>query len=211
MRAAAVLVVALLVVVLTTAASGEKAGAIVRSNLAGQNVRLTLPTGRREAEGRRDLVPRPAGNVNDRIGTPWLDALRRDGWAIASSDFHLESWGTPESTDDTQRLVKWAEKQTGVPVTLWVSGSMGGATSLNAMVHGVAPPPCWYGVKPAVALTDMEEVPGGPENIAEAFDGPVPTDRNPIENVDLLPLETRYRVVSSVDDQWVIYARTATA
>lgn len=199
------LALAVTLVVLTTGASGEHPSESVRSSLAGEPVRLSLPGGGVEPKGVVLWFHGQGGNVNDRVDGPWLDALRRDGWAIASSNFHAQSWGNPASTQDTARLIRWAERMTGARVKVWVSGSMGGAVSLNALIHGVRPPPCWYGVKPAIALTDLNEVPGGPGYIFKAFDGPVPPERNPVKNVSRLPRETRYRVVSSREDHWVIY------
>ncbi|WP_370248072.1 alpha/beta hydrolase family protein [Nocardioides sp.] len=203
MRAAIVALLALLVIGLTTAASGEKAGRVVRSELAGESVRLDLPTGDGRPKGLAVWFHGQGGNVNDRMQGPWLSALRRDGWAIASSDFHLQSWGNAASTDDVQRLTAWASEQVGLPVTLWVSGSMGGSVSLNALLHGEARPRCWYGVKPAISLKRMDAVPTADRYIAEAFGGDVPPDRNPVFNVDALPRDLVYRVVASPEDTWV--------
>jgi hypothetical protein len=205
LKASLVLVGALLLVFVTTAASGEHPNETVRSSLAGESVRLSLPGGGAEPKGLVIWFHGQGGNVNDRVDGPWLDALRRDGWAIASSEFHDQSWGNPASTSDADRLVAWAEKMTGVPVRLWVSGSMGGSIALNAMTHGVPAPPCWYGVKPAISLKQMDHVPGGPAYIRDAFHGEVPADRNPVQNIDRLPADTRYRIVSSRQDQWVMY------
>lgn len=203
MRAALVALLAGLLVYAIHAPSGEVAGTVVRSKIAGQDVRLDMPTGDGDPRGLAIWFHGQGGNVNDRIDGPFLSALRREGWAIAASDFHQQSWGNPASTDDAARLVAWAEKQAGIPVTLWVSGSMGGSTSLNALVHGVQPPACWYGVKPAISLTKMQDVPAGPRFIAAAYGGPVPSDRDPVRNVDALPDDVRYRVVASPMDQWV--------
>ncbi len=207
MRLMGVVVVALLVALLLSAPSGERAGTTVRSELAGESVRLTLPTG--EPKGLVVWFHGQGGNVNDRIDGPFLSALRRDGWAIASSNFHSQSWGNPASTEDAALLLKWADEHTGMDPAVWVSGSMGGAVSLNAMLHGVPPPPCWYGVKPAIALNRMQAVPGAPGFIRAAFGGPVPQDRDPVANLDVLPLDTRYRVVSSKEDQWLAYDENA--
>jgi hypothetical protein len=192
-----------LLVLVTTGASGERAGGIVRGELDGQPVRVTLPTGDAEPRGLAIYFHGQGGNVNDRVDGPWLGALLRSGWAVASSAFHDESWGNEASTQDTANLVEWAEEQAGVPVSLWVSGSMGGAVSLNAMLHGGGTPTCWYGVKPAIALTEMGRVLGANRFIADAYGGPVPDDRNPVRNLDDLPEEVRYRVVASPQDELV--------
>ena len=142
-----------------------------------------------------------------RVETAWLQSLVSAGWIVASSDFHTDSWGNEASTEDTENLVAWAEEQTEgkVPIRLYVSGSMGGAVSVNAMVHSTIPaPPCWYGVKPALDLTKMDNVPGADRIIREAFGGDVPYDRNPVNVVDQLPTQTRYRMVTSPGDTWVV-------
>ncbi|CAN5695611.1 hypothetical protein BH11ACT8_BH11ACT8_27730 [soil metagenome] len=215
MRVAVVALLAVLVSVFTIGPSGEQgvdgaegeAGTVIRSKLGDvgdeQNVRLSLPTNVVQPRGLVIWFHGQGGNVNDRINTPFLTSLLRNGYAIASSDFHLQSWGNAASTDDATRLIAWAEEQTGAPVTLWVSGSMGGAISLNALTHGVEVPPCWYGVKPALSLTMMDAVPTGNRFIKLAYGGEVPVDRNPVRNFDALPSDVRYRVVASPDDQWV--------
>ena len=188
-------------VLATTGASGEKPGKVERTRLAGQPVRLTLPTG--QPKGLAIWFHGQGGKVNDRMDGSFLGALLRDGWAVASSNFHLESWGNAASTEDTRLLIEWAEEQAGVPATLWVSGSMGGAVSLNALIHGVTAPACWYGVKPAISLLGMGNVPAAPGFIQAAYGGPVPEDRNPVRNIERLPLDVAYRVVTSPDDVWV--------
>ncbi len=195
------IMVGVLVSVLLGAPSGESAGSIVREQLNGQEARLTLPTG--DPKGLVVWFHGQGGGAEDRVDGPFLRALTRDGYAIASSSFHYQSWGSEASTDDAKRLIAWAEDEIDLPITVWVSGSMGGAISLNALLHGVTPPPCWYGVKPAISLNRMDNVPTADKFIAAAYGGPVPADRNPVKNVASLPSDIRYRVVASPDDTWV--------
>ena len=202
MRVAVVAMLAFLMSFIS-APSGEEAGSVVRGDLDGQPARLTLPTGTGTPKGLVMWFHGQGGSVNDRIDGPFLRALTRDGYAIASSSFHYQSWGNEASTEDTVRLTEWAEEQVGLPVTLWVSGSMGGSISLNAMLHGVDPPSCWYGVKPAISLNRMDAVPTGNKYIGLAYGGTVPAERNPVRNVAALPADVRYRVVASPDDTWV--------
>jgi hypothetical protein len=204
-KAVAVLAFVFLAVGYTTARTGEQSGEVVHSRLDGQLVRLSLPSGDGEPKGIALWFHGQGGGADHRVESPWLEALRRDGWVIASSDFHETSWGNEASTDDTRRLIDWAEAKTGLGVELWVAGSMGGAVSLNALLFGVEAPPCWYGVKPAISLTQMDLVPGGRKFIASAYDGAVPVERDPVRNLDALPLDIDYRVVASKDDHWVLY------
>jgi hypothetical protein len=204
-EAAAVLACVLLAVGLTPVPTGEQDGSVVRTSLAGQAVRLSLPAGEGRPKGIALWFHGQGGGVDHRVDSPWLEALRRDGWVIASSDFHQTSWGNAASTDDTRRLIDWAEAETGLDVELWVSGSMGGAVSLNALTSGVEAPPCWYGVKPAISLTRMDRVPGARMFIQRAYRGPVPVERDPVRNLSSLPVDTAYRVVASKDDSWVLY------
>ncbi len=203
MRVAVVAVLSLVLSLLTSAPSGETAGGVVRDTLEGQPARLTLPTGDGPPKGLVMWFHGQGGSVNDRVDGPFLRALTRDGYAIASSSFHNQSWGNAASTDDALRLTAWAEEQVGLPVSLWVSGSMGASISLNALLHGVDPPTCWYGVKPAISLNRMDAVPTGNKYISLAYGGAVPADRNPVRNVASLPADVRYRVVASPDDPWV--------
>jgi len=51
----------------------------------------------------------------------------------------------------------------------------------------------------------MGNVPGANRIITEAYAGePIPSDRNPAASMNRLPLETRYRMVASYGDVWVI-------
>ena len=209
MRVTLIAILALVVLALTTGASGEQAGSVVRGDLNGQPARLALPTGQ-EAKGVVIWFHGQGGDVDAHADNPFLTTLHRDGYAIASSSFHLKSWGNPASTQDTRALVAWAEKLAGAPVVLWVAGSMGGSVSLNAMLHGVEPPPCWYGVHPAISLDDMDSVPGAPKNIKRAYRGDPPTSRDPVRNVDRLPSDVRYRVVASPQDPLVDYEENVT-
>jgi hypothetical protein len=202
-RVVLVAVLAVLLVSVTSGASGERAGGVIHGELAGQEVRVTLPTGDAEPRGLAIYFHGQGGSVNDRIDGPWLGALLRSGWAVASSSFHDESWGNAASTEDVELLTAWAEDKAGVATSLWVSGSMGGAVSLNAMLHGATPPSCWYGVKPAISLTKMDRVMGARRFLAEAYGGPVPDDRNPVRHIADLPADVRYRVVASPDDELV--------
>jgi hypothetical protein len=196
--------IALLLVFATQAATAEApTGSVIYGRIKAQDVRLSMPP-TQHPKGIAIYFHGQNGGVDNRMDEPWLQSLVRAGWVVASSDFHTDSWGNEESTDDTTNLITWAEQQThDLPIKLYVSGSMGGTVSLNAMTHAGLAPPCWYGVKPAVDLTKMQNVPGGPRIIREAFGGDVPFDRNPINTIDQLPTTTRYRMVTSPEDTWV--------
>jgi hypothetical protein len=198
------LALALVLVVATATATAEApTGSVIYGRLGTEDARLSIPA-TDEPKGVAVFFHGQNGHVDNRMDEPWLQSLVRDGWIVASSDFHTDSWGNEASTDDTRRLVAWAEQETGQPVRLFISGSMGGTVSLNAIVHGVAAPPCWYGVKSAVDVTTMDEVPGANRIISEAYAGePVPADRNPVNRIGALPVSTRYRMVASPADQWV--------
>jgi hypothetical protein len=200
------IVFAVLMVLGTATATAEApTGEVIRDQLRGQDVRLSIPP-TPDPKGVAVFFHGQTGGVDNRMDEPWLQALVRSGWIVASSDFHTASWGNEASTLDTQDLVKWATEETGEPVRIFVSGSMGATVSLNAMTHGVEAPACWYGVKPAVDPTKMDAVPGATRIIDDAFDGqPIPADRNPALNIDKFSTETRYRMVASVNDQWVRY------
>ncbi|QVT81577.1 hypothetical protein ENKNEFLB_03987 [Nocardioides aquaticus] len=203
------LVLAVGVVPLTTVAAGELPGRTVRTELEGQDVRLDLPGGDVDPKGLVVWFHGQGGDVDVRMDDPFLETLRRDGWAVASSDFHGPSWGNAASTRDVDLLEAWAEEQTGLTPDVFVAGSMGAATSLNALVEGTEPPACWYAVRPALSLTDMDAVPGADAYLRRAFGGAVPRTRDPIRNVDRLPTATHYRMVASRDDPWVDYTENA--
>ena len=207
-RPLAVALAFMLVMATATATAEAPMGTVIYGKLwDNQDVRLSMPP-TDKPEGIAIFFHGQNGHVDNRMGEPWLQALVRSGWIVASSDFHRDSWGNEASTRDTRQLVEWAQKESGgVPVRLFVSGSMGGSVSLNAMTHGVEAPACWYGVKPALDLTTMDRVPGAQRIIREAFGGKVPADRNPVDNVASMPTDTRYRFVASKQDTWVVKSK----
>src|SRR4051794_15099826 len=193
----------LLVLGTATALADAPTGSVIYGRLKAQDVRLSMPP-TDKPKGIAIYFHGQNGGVDNRMDEPWLQALVRDGWIVASSDFHTDSWGNEASTEDTTNLIDWAEEQTdGAPIKLYVSGSMGGTGSPTAMTHAGLVPPCWYGVKPAVDLTKMDNVPGADRIISEAFGGVVPADRNPVNMITSLPTTTRYRMVTSPEDTWV--------
>lgn len=197
-------VLAIFLVVATAGSTGEEPGSMVYGTLAGQDVRLSLPA-TDEPLSVALFFHGQTGGVDNRMDEPWLQSLLRAGWIIASSDFHTASWGNEASTQDTELLAQWATEQSGEPVRLFVSGSMGATVSLNALTHGLQAPACWYAVKPAVDATRMGNVPGATRIIRQAHAGRrVPADRNPATQASRLPLETRDRMVSSYEDPGVV-------
>ncbi len=200
---------AILVLATATATAEAPTGSVIYGRVKAQDVRLSMPP-THEPKGIAIYFHGQNGGVDNRMDEPWLQALVRSGWVVASSDFHTDSWGNEASTKDTEGLIEWADEQTdGLPIRLYVSGSMGATVSLNAMTHGSPGPPCWYGVKPAVDLTTMDNVPGADRIIHEAFGGDVPYDRNPVNTIDLMPTHTRYRMVTSPGDTWVRLSENA--
>lgn len=147
------------------------------------------------------------GNRDTRMNTPWLNVLRDNGWAIASADFGPggTGWGNKTTVDDAVGLVKWAtETAGGITPTLWVAGSMGAATSLNALIHtNAARPRCWYGSMPVIDLTSVGGVPGATDQVSIAWRGAVPPDWNPANNIARLPRDITYRIVASPQDTQV--------
>jgi hypothetical protein len=202
-RPLALALAAVLVLATATATAEAPTGWVLYGRVKAQDVRLSMPA-TKDPQGIAIYFHGQNGGVDNRMDEPWLQALVRSGWIVASSDFHTDSWGNAASTEDTTNLIAWAEEQTGsAPIRLYVSGSMGATVSLNAMTHAGLAPPCWYGVKPAVDLTKMGNVPGANRIIREAFGGEVPVDRNPVNTIGQLPTRTRYRMVTSPEDTWV--------
>lgn len=203
-RPVALVVAVVLVFATATAVADAPTGSVIYGRVKGQDVRLSMPP-TKHPTGMAIFFHGQNGAVDNRMDDPWLQSLVSAGWVVAASDFHTDSWGNEASTEDTENLITWAEQETDdLPIRMYVSGSMGGSVSLNAMVHGDDPaPPCWYGVKPAVDLTKMDNVPGADRIIKEAYGGAVPEDRNPVNTISQLPTQTRYRMVTSPEDTWV--------
>lgn len=174
----------------------------IRATLDSETVRLDLPTSG-DTQHVAVWFHGQGADENARMNEPWLNTLRAEGWAVASSTFHRTPWGNAAGVRDTEALLSWVQAQTGQSPTLWVAGSMGASVSLNAITHGdIAPPTCWYGTMPVVDLTSVSAVPNADEEIAVAWPDGIPDGWNPIDEADALP-GIRYRVLASPDDTWV--------
>lgn len=114
-----------------TAEIGELEGDQITTVLDGQEALLTMPAGDGTPKGLVLFFHGQGGTASNKIEEPWLESLSRSGYAIASGDLHITSWGNEASTNDVRNLIDWAEAETGLEVGLWVSGSMGGAVSLT--------------------------------------------------------------------------------
>src|SRR3954469_6712360 len=140
-RPLAPLIAVLLIFATATATAEAPTGSVIYGRLKAQDVRLSMPP-TKHPKGIAIYFHGQNGGVDNRMDEPWLQALVRAGWIVASSDFHTASWGNEPSTEDTTNLIAWAEDQThDLPIKLYVSGSMGGTVSLNAMTHADLVPP----------------------------------------------------------------------
>lgn len=172
--------------------------------LAGQNVRLDLPTSG-PAKATAIYFHGQGGNVNDHMNESWLNRLRDDGWAVASSDFHMAAWGSSKVVEDARALTKWAEKESGADVTLLIGASMGGLGSLNSMISGDMVPKCWYGTMPVVDIEAAREtVPGAAGQMGAHMNAGSRSEANASKHLKSLPMETRYRVLASPQDTAVL-------
>lgn len=183
-------------------ADGDKT---VTATLDGQHVRVDLPAGK--VQGLAVWFHGQGGSADTRMNEAWLNALRVQGWAVASSDFHGNAWGNAAAVSDTKGLIAWASEQSGAPTKkMFVAGSMGGLNSLTYLASGGDAPKCWYGTMPVVDVTTVGNVPDAAEQISAAYGGAAP------KPVDLTKLPAiRYRVAASPEDTWVPAAKNADA
>jgi hypothetical protein len=171
-------------------------GSTVRANFGDQAVRIDAPFS-------SDVVAvalwfhGQGGNVDTRMNQEWLNVLRERGWAVASGDLGGNSWGDADAVRTARELERWATLVSGRPVKLVVAGSMGAATSLNAMVQGQVRTPCWYGTMPVFDLNSLLSVPGIDVDLQRVYPAGIPPLFNPADNA--LPPGT-YRVISSDED-----------
>ncbi|WP_369138930.1 alpha/beta hydrolase family protein [Modestobacter versicolor] len=185
-----------------TAGRGVVPERTVTDVLAGQRVRLDPPTSGRTV-GVALWFHGQTGDVDSYMGSAWLDAIRARGWAVASSDLHGNAWGSPAAVRDARELARWAARQARAEVRLLVAGSMGGATSLNALLDGAVSAPCWYGTEVVVDLGAVSAVPGATAELLDVYGGPPPARSNPARRLAGLPASMRWFVVTSPDDTWV--------
>ncbi|MCZ1070823.1 hypothetical protein [Rhodococcus sp. A5(2022)] len=171
----------------------------IRGQIDGQNVRVDLPTAG-TLQGLAVWFHGQSGTVDTRMNEDWLNALRAQGWAVASGDLGGDAWGNQDAITAASALTEWATDQAGVPVRLLVAGSMGALTSLNALTHGAIAADCWYGTMPVLDQSTVGNVPESSDQLRKAFGGSIPGEFTPAES-SLPPL--RYRVLASPEDTWV--------
>jgi hypothetical protein len=200
LRRVAVSLVALLALAGCGGAANADGARTTTDTIDGQTVRIDLPAGKVRAVA--IWLHGQGGDADTRMNEPWLNALRADGWAVASSDFHGNHWGSRESVSDVAKLTAWAGQKANAPVRLHVAGSMGGLASLNALTHG-QDVPCWYGVMPVLDQSTTARVPEAREQIADVWGESVPAEWVPARNLDRLPSGMVMRVVASPSDTWV--------
>lgn len=171
-------------------------GSTSRAVLSGQAVRIDAPLS-------NDFVAialwfhGQGGDADTRMNQSWLNILREHGWAVASGDLGGNSWGNSTAVRAARDLQRWATLITGKPVKLIVAGSMGAATSLNAIIRGQIRAPCWYGTMPVFDIRSLALVPEFGAQLRAAFPGGIPPEYNPPDG-NLPP--GIYRVVSSDAD-----------
>lgn len=187
-------------------ADGERT---IMARLNGQTVRIDLPTAGTPA-GTAVWFHGQGGDVNGRMNTSWLNSIRAQGWAVASSDYHGNAWGNPASVQDARELVAWAQEKSRQPVRMFIAASMGAATSLNTLITGVSPT-CWYGANPVVDLTSVGSVKNSAKQIAESYAGASAAAGNPALHLAGLPRTTKYRIVASPNDTMVPAVANANA
>jgi hypothetical protein len=177
----------------------------LRAVINGQNVRVDAPI-----VGDNGSIAiwfhGQGGTVDTRMDEDWLNALRNDGWSVASGDLGGNAWGSQDGIDTTTDLFKWASAETGKPVTLLVAGSMGALNSLNTLARGKIEAPCWYGTMPVLDQTTVGNVPNAEAQLEHVFGPIVPEKFIPIAAT--LPV-MKYRVLASPDDTWVPKALNA--
>src|SRR3712207_684392 len=104
-RPLAVALAFMLVMATATATAEAPMGSVIYGQLwDDQHVRLSIPP-TDEPRGIAVFFHGQNGHVDNRMDEPWLQALVRSGWVVASSDFHTDSWGNKASTRDTRELV----------------------------------------------------------------------------------------------------------
>jgi alpha-beta hydrolase superfamily lysophospholipase len=129
------------------------------------------------------------------MNAPWLNAVRAKGWAVASSDYHLNAWGNARAVADVKALVAWTEKESGHGAKIFIAASMGSVNSLNAMLDGGVAPKCWYGVSPIVDLTTIGAVPNAATEIEAAYGSNLAAASNPATRMAGLPTNTKFRIL----------------
>ncbi len=176
-------------------ASEATATAIVTETVAGQQAWLAVPA--TAPVGVAYLLPDGEDDPAELVQGTAAQALKAQGWAIASATLGGQSWGSPASSTDLAALRTWVITKTGDLPVVYVGVGMGGTVALMSMVRDPASPvACMYAVAPVTDLVAaVAAQPTLGDRIVSAW-GSVPTaEQNPILSAPQLSTATTYRIV----------------
>ena len=172
----------------------------ITATAGDQTYRLDLPE--TKPRGLVVLFPDAGADAAALLGGDGALALQDAGWAVATTEFHGASWGSPQSSQDVMGLLDWASGYVEPAPLVLVSEGMGATTSLMAMSRsssvGVT---CWFAVDPRTDLMTLAEAdPALEEQILSAWARiPKPAEL-PLAVAGSLPAEAVYRIAEASAD-----------
>lgn len=170
------------------------------SVVGDQTLRLELPE--QPPRGLVVLFPDAQADPEVLLGEERAVALKNAGWALATSEFHGASWGSPTSSDDVRALLEWSRGQVGSGPVMFVSEGMGATTSLMAISRSVTGPVnCWFAVEPRTDLYAIAQAdPAVEDQVVSAWGGVPTLDDLPLAITSSLPSDVVYRVGEVAED-----------
>lgn len=133
----------------------------VTAEIRGQKANLLLPPNPNgtlviAAHGHgTDVAEWSAGDPNKpKLQTAMLNALMDSGFAVATSDAHMNAWGNPDSVADYTELAAWARGQGKFTSTALIGQSMGGLATLQ-LLGSLPDVSAWVGIYPVCNLSTV--------------------------------------------------------
>ncbi len=99
-----------------------------------------------------------------------IDKLLSEGYIVATSQAHGNSWGNQASQDDYLALYNYINTNYNVSEVTYIGHSMGGLASLSMMSKNtISKAKSWYGIMPVTNLADAYSVPSFVPDIESAY------------------------------------------
>jgi len=172
----------------------------ITATAGDQTYRLDLPDSK--PRGLVVLFPDAGADAAALLGGDRAVALLTAGWAVATTEFHGASWGSPQSSQDVQGLLEWASGYVEPAPLVFSSEGMGATTSLMAMSRSSSVEvTCWLAVEPRTDLKTLAQAdPALEEQIVSAWTRVPKPAQLPLAVTDSLPAATVYRIAEATAD-----------
>lgn len=155
--------IVLLLMLINSAFSNVTQPIVINETVNGIHTMAEIPTNYQPLKKNKYVIVfHGAGGAivdfwNNPLHKSMIDSFVNAGYIVIGSDYsNILNWGNPDSVKQTQDLISYYRQVFKLEDQPYVyMSSMGGATALNAMAHGVIKPKAVIGEFPVMNLSNM--------------------------------------------------------